>query len=241
MSALIRKVFTPSDIWYGGYYELALELGGRSDERLQVALRRVWSFPSLEGCYLDTELEPSEQHRVEVPSALEEPGQLRGTALLPSGDRVACGTFIVREEDGPDWLGFYVPMGALSITSAYDVGGYPFDVERRSHKEWQQELDSWLAVLGAYVFRTVPYRLGLIGHEVSGDAYADDIEKQGIPDDRYIGYLWPQGKDVQYFPMNRQYGHSENRENGDSTPSLGQSLRGIAQYISQLICGKQLP
>ena len=234
---MYRQVFTPSDIWYGGFYELALELGARSDEKLQAALRRVWSFPSLEGCYLDSEREPSEQPRVEVPSTLEEPGQLRGIALLPNGKRVACATFIVREEDGPDWLGFYVPMGALSITGAYDVGGYPFDVARRSHKEWQHELDGWLADLGAYVFRAVPFRLGLIGHEVSGDAYADEIEKQGIPEDRYIGYLWPQGDEVKYFPMNRQYGEPEN---GDSTSSPGQSLRGIAQRMSQLIRGKPL-
>jgi hypothetical protein len=203
---MVRQIFTPSDIWNGGFYELALELGGRSDERLQAALRRVWSFPLLEGCYLYTELEPSKQPRIEVPSVLEETGQLHGIALLPNGKRVACGTFIVCEEEGPDWLGFYVPMGALSRT--YDAGGYPFDVERRSHKKWQQELDSWLADLGVYVFQAVPYRLGLIGCEVSGNAYSVNIEKRGIPDDRYIGYLWPEGDEVKYFPMNRQYGYS---------------------------------
>src|SRR4051812_33325865 len=209
MSSMINRFFTPRDVWYGGFYELSLELGERSDERMHAALRRVWSAPSLEGCYLDRNLEPSEQHRVEVSSVLEEPQALYGIALLPNGKRVACGTFIVREEAGPDWLGFYLPMEALSRTGAYDVGGYPFDIEERSHKEWQQQLDSWLADLGAYVFKAVPYRLGLIGHEVSGAAYSSDIGKAGIPNARYIGYLWPQGDEIKYFPMNRQYGEPE--------------------------------
>src|SRR5690349_3835979 len=123
---MTRRVFTAPDTWHGGFYELALELGERSDQRLLAALRRVWSFPAVDGCYLDWLVEPTEQPRVEPPAHLAEPGQLYGIARVPNGHEIACGTFIVREEDsGTDWLGFFLPTGALH--DAYDLRGFPFD------------------------------------------------------------------------------------------------------------------
>ncbi|HST53308.1 MAG TPA: hypothetical protein VLJ61_14955 [Pyrinomonadaceae bacterium] len=192
--------FTKPETWFGGYYELAIEVGGRSGERLLSALKAVWSHPALEGCYLDRDKEPHEQRRVSVPPALAEPTHLQGLALLPNGQKVACGTCLIREEDGPDWLDFYMPMGTLG--DVYEVGGYPFDMTSATHREWQTPVDEWLKGIGEWVFSSVPFSLGLIGFEVSGDAYAAQVSKEGVPAERYFGYLVPEGRKLKWYPPN---------------------------------------
>jgi hypothetical protein len=108
---------------------------------------------------------------------------------------------MVREIEGPDWLDFYLPMGSLAA-----IYGSRFDIDARSRKRWQRSVDNWLAELGMYIFEAIPFSLGLIGHEVSGQVYAKQLARQAIPDVRYIGYLWPQNGKPEYFSMNRQYG-----------------------------------
>ncbi len=175
--------FTAAYTWDGGYYELAIELGPRSDERLQAALEAIWRYDGLEGCYRESNLEPSHQPRVSP--TLE--GPLVGIIALPNGRRIACGTGTVREEVGPDWIVFYLPMGALS--TAYDVGAYPFG-NRQSSRLWREPLDGWLMGLASEVFVAAPFHLALIGHEVSGATYADEVKTTGVPEERWTGYLW---------------------------------------------------
>ena len=197
-------VFTKPDAWTGGFYELALELGERSDSRLFAAISTIWKHPSLDGCYLDWMKEPYEQLRLAPSEELLESGDhLRGLAHLPNGIQIPCGTVPIREASGTDWLIFYLPIGGLG--QAYDVGGYPFDTDIKSPESWQKPIDDYLAQIGMQVFTVVPFRLGLIGHEVSGNHYADEIAKEGIPDTRYIGYLWPSGGELNYFPRNKVY------------------------------------
>lgn len=194
-----KQLFTNRDTWHGGYYERAIELGERSDERLESALLRLWGFPSLEGCYLERNSEPRAQVRVEPSLSRAERGHLLGIAQMPNGRRIACGTLLYREEGGPDWLTFYLPMGALA--QAYPVKAFPFDADEKYHEKWRPRVDAGLADLGSYVFEAVRYPLGLIGHEVLAEASAKDIDmKGGIPDERYFGYLWPYAGTLQYFP-----------------------------------------
>ena len=54
-------------------------------------------------------------------------------------------------------------------------------------------IDDWLADIGRRVYATVGYSLGLIGHEVSGEAYA-----AGPPEQRAIGYLVPDNGHLRY-------------------------------------------
>ncbi len=190
--------FTHEETWYGGFYELALELGAPSDERLLTALQALWAFLPLEGCYLDRHVEPSAQPRLTPSPALLQHTHLQGIAQLPNSCRVACGTCVIREEDGSDWLDFYLPLGALS--GAYDLGGYPFDDRRHDH--WQRPVDAWLARLGYHVFAAIPFELGLIGMEVSGITSAAELAQAGIPDRREIGYLWRQRHTLTYAPRN---------------------------------------
>lgn len=208
------KYFTLDDTWTGGFYELALEIGPYADKPLFDALKVLWKHPSLEGCYLDQTKEPDDQVRYNpVAELYYQQGMYSdfhtySISTLPNGSRIACGSCIIREyfagsdadEDAPDWLVFYLPMGALAQT--YDVGGYPFDTDIKSPESWQKPIDDYLAELGKYIYAHAPSRLGLIGHEVSGTHYADEITEQGISDERYIGYLLPQNGTLNYFPRN---------------------------------------
>ena len=76
----------------------------------------------MNGCYVAHDVEPSQQPRLSP--RLDT--RLLGVATLPDGEQVACGTFIVPEDDGPDWIGLYLPVGALaSVYDAEDLTWYP--------------------------------------------------------------------------------------------------------------------
>lgn len=100
--------------WHGGFYELAIELGPREDERLESTLRSVWDLIGVEDCHVRTQLDPPQHEPAEVSLAALEANHLHGVVRLPSGRRVVCGAIAVREDDGPDWLDFVLPLGSLS-------------------------------------------------------------------------------------------------------------------------------
>ncbi len=180
-------LFTDDDIWNGGFYELALEYERGAVPGLVEGLGAVWHAEGVSGCYLECGLDPQAQPRAEFQPLLPWNRHLYGLATLSSGSRVACGTCCVREEDGADWLVFYLPMGALGYV--YPVCAFPFDEE--NHEAWRRELDAWLVHLGRQVFNTAPFRLGLVGFETSGELRADDILRAGVPAKRPYAFLVP--------------------------------------------------
>lgn len=192
--------FITPDVWCGGFYELAVEMGRRSNERLCAALEVLWSHPSIRRCYLRRDIEPQDQIPVspaDVP--LDSGRHLYGWAHLPDGHVTVCGTVIVREADsGIDWLSFYLPTAALDVV--FDMGDVPF--EHSSNRTLHALVEAWLAVLGRQLYARVPYRMGLIGYEVSGLDYAINLSELGIPGKRSIGYLWPGDGEVSFFPAN---------------------------------------
>jgi hypothetical protein len=215
----MNNLFSGDSIWAGGFYELAMELGPRSNERLDAALKALWGHEALFGCYVHSNSEPSAQERI-IPDlrTLEIHGHLLGLATLPEGGRVACGTFAVREEgraehswpgldegstarggEGIDWLVLYLPMGALS-TVREEVAGFPFG--SKETRVWQEPLDEWLARIGRSVFAQVIFRLGLVGFEASGEACAADVAACGIPTERWFGYFWPEDGTLCWHPAN---------------------------------------
>jgi hypothetical protein len=58
-------MFTAQDVWKGGHYELFIEPDVGSSEELCSLLRALWSFPSLDGCYVRRDCEPPTQKRVQ--------------------------------------------------------------------------------------------------------------------------------------------------------------------------------
>jgi hypothetical protein len=196
-----ERLFTAPDAWLGGFFELAMEVGPRSDERLRTALSALWTYPDLVGCYDDRGREPADQPRV-APDSLESGTHALGVARLPNGARVTYGTCLIREGDeGPDWLDFYLPMGSLG--TAYPVNWFPFGSETDWPGPWRSEVEDWLAEVGLWVAQSAAFRLGLIGFEVSGLEYADDIATQGIPAERFVSYLWPSAGSVEYHRRTR--------------------------------------
>jgi hypothetical protein len=186
------------DIWAGGFYELAIELGPRSDTRLESAPLTLWQNVRLEGCYLRRDFEPANQQRLQPSlSLLERYGHLLGVATLPNKSQVTCGVVAIREDSGIDWLDFYLPMGALA--TAYDVGAFPFD-DGKDSQWWREPLDGWLVELAQAVFAAAPFSLALVGHEVSGHAYAADLSLNGIPAERWDGYLWQETANLLWYP-----------------------------------------
>lgn len=95
-------------------------------------------------------------------------------SVLPSGIDVVCGVVAVREDDGPDWLDFYLPIGVLSRADSrfgrVAVGFGPDDAV--TSLSWRQPIDEWFAGIGRRVYDEVDYRLALIANEASGVVYA---------------------------------------------------------------------
>jgi len=192
------RFFTADDVWFGGFYELALEFDQEASAPLTQALDALWSLDSIEGCYLDRTVEPNAQPRLSFEPSLLDHGHLQGLLTLAEAKQVACGTCRVQETEGPDWLVFYVPMGALA--QAYPVGGFPFD--GASHETWRRPVDDVLARIGESIFDHARFRLGLVGFEVSGLKYAAELASSGVPEQRHLGYLVPHGARVTYHPRN---------------------------------------
>ena len=193
---MVDPFFTAPDAWHGGFYELAMELGPPSVDRLRAAVEAVWSHPDLDGCYLDRDREPADQPRVQ-PDLRDDGAHLRGVARLPNGRRVPCGTCVIAGSDAwPEWLDFYLPLGSLN--SAYPCGGFPFPSGADYPGPWRLELEDWLAGVGDWVAKTASFRLGLIGFEVSGDVSAAEVAAQGVPAETYMGYLWPTNGAIVY-------------------------------------------
>ncbi|MFC9975621.1 hypothetical protein ACFVH6_32495 [Spirillospora sp. NPDC127200] len=196
-------MFTDEENWNGGFYELAIEIGDTDDHRLQSVLSALWNAAGVEGCFGDRYQEPAAQQEVPCSVAsLAEFGHLQGIVQLPSGHRVVCGCVAIREDDGPDWLDFYLPLGALSRVEP-EIGGFPFDDESGpASLAWRHPLDDWLANVATNVLNTADFRLGLIGFEVSGTTYSHRLNG-AAPQERWNGYLLPVNGTLRYEPANR--------------------------------------
>ena len=192
-------MFTSKDIWYGGFFELAIEVGDSSTEHLDRAIKTIWEYSELLGPFSVNKIEPENQEPIE-PACDENENwpHYYGVAILPNEKRIACGTCCIREMDGPDWLDFYFPMGALS--TVYDVGGYPSGSQDKAAL-WIPEVEKWLADLGLWLSERASFQMALLGFETCGEFYASDIQKQGdIPTDTNFGYLWPENGKFRYLP-----------------------------------------
>jgi hypothetical protein len=112
------------DGWLGGFYELAMELGRRSDERLRAAGEALWSHPALEGPYGERTVPPDRQQRVGLDRLLCDGEHLYGVATLCPSVQVPCGTLAYRdgpetvrgsaEPEGTDNLCLYLPIEGLA-------------------------------------------------------------------------------------------------------------------------------
>lgn len=194
---------TDPENWHGGFYELAIELADDSDERLQRALSALWSTAGIEGCYHGR---PGTRDQFEdapcTVAALEQHGHLNATVRLPTGQRIVCGAIAMRAAGETDWLDFYLPVQALTRADRR-VGAFPFVPDSDlSAFDWRRSIDDWLADIATAIFQATPFRLAMIGHEVSGSTDAAALGGN-VPEQRFVSYLLPHGGGLDYSPANR--------------------------------------
>lgn len=108
----------------------------------------------------------------------------------------------VREDEGPDWLDFYLPMEALGRVDRR-IGGFPFDHNSgQASLTWRHPLDDWLAAIGTSIFGEVDFQLALIGFEISGNTYSHQLNGTA-PEQRWAGHLLPTDGTLRYEPANQ--------------------------------------
>jgi hypothetical protein len=159
------------DSWHGGFYELAIVLGGVTDpgsnDRLSAAIRSSWSHDSCLGPFAQRGFTlTTEPSLLNGRDEIDE--RLYGALLLPYG--LAPLTVVVREESGHDnldWLYVACPVGGLSEIHP-DVGGYPFEPYSDTDT-WREPLDSLLIDIARHIHSVARFQRAYIDFEVAGD------------------------------------------------------------------------
>jgi hypothetical protein len=192
--AMSARLFTDTNAWVGGGYEVAILLGSRNDDRLRKTLEVLWSSTELDGCYEHADREPSEQTKLQV-DALPFESNLHGVATLPDRVPIACRSVVVRYDGGEDCVYFGASMGSLQ--RILPVGAFPFGSGDWS---WRSTVDAWLCAHAARVFEAVPFRLAMVGFD-GGDNV--EITTSGIPEERQDGFLVPTNGRLEWFPPTR--------------------------------------
>ncbi|HXR38823.1 MAG TPA: hypothetical protein VN776_07005 [Terracidiphilus sp.] len=203
MNDPIEESFKAPEVWRGGFYELLIVPHIGSSEQVCSLLSAIWSFPSLDGCYLRNDYAPSAQSRCN-PCGNEHEGHLYGMATLPNSCRVACGSYAMdysgeSDSSSAHWVGFYIPLGALS--HIYAVGAYPFG-PMNGVPEWRMPIDEFLRALADWTFQRVQFDLGTIGFEIGGEVTAEEIRANGVPNQRPNGILWNEDCTLKWFGPN---------------------------------------
>jgi hypothetical protein len=193
------------DAWLGGFYELSMELGARSDERLLAAAEALWSHPALEGPYAERNVARDRQERVGVERLLVDGEHVYGVATLPGDVKTPAGSLAFRDDPGAtDNLSLYLPLGGLS-EAGLDTDSYPWDEETSAHA-WIGPLEEWLVEVAKWVFARVPFEFAAVGFEVNPDpAAVERWRTEGLPppDEQPYGILWPAGQRLDWHPLPR--------------------------------------
>lgn len=198
---VVSPLFTHTDAWTGGDYDLEIDLGCRSDACLGGALGALWSHPDLRGPFAHDDVEPAEQAAV-APDGNE---VQFGVARVPGGAEVACRCVAVANDEEGDLVVLGLPLGSLSQAWP-QVGGYPFlDVDEgpETTQSWQEPLESWLGAIGLHIAQHAPCEAGFVCFEGPGLFNVDlaSWRRSGIPDERPYGLLWPDdGGTVRWYP-----------------------------------------
>ncbi|MCM2332982.1 MAG: hypothetical protein NDI82_03440 [Anaeromyxobacteraceae bacterium] len=207
------KRFTHPLTWTGGgSHGLSIRYRDPSPARLRAARDALWSFPGLDGCWRRSDREPSAAARLASTWGLDASQPLYGLAGLPGTLGVACQARAWADDHGASddcplcrelarhagppvgWLSLLLPFGALGL--AYPLGKYP--VADGTSLAWRAEVDGWLRGLAAHVHREVPFELAVLGWMDGADLLPTSAAE--VPEERSLGYLFPEGTGLAWFP-----------------------------------------
>ncbi len=180
-----------------------MELGPRSDAKLQAATITLWEHDSLEGCFSQMNIEPSDQSVISSDQSEECLGEtLFGIASTPNGHKIPCSSSAARfdpldSKPATDWLYFGLPIGGLEIAYQSDVDVFYGIGSNKSFVE----VNDWLRDVGFHVFSGAPFQFGMIGWEVPllGES-AKWIAENGIPETPTNSLLVPSDGELQWTP-----------------------------------------
>lgn len=181
------ELLEADEIGHGGYYEIVIDLGAHSRERLSAAFEALWT------------------HRDLTPGETAVAGTLRrrGKARLPDGALVPALAFTetMRDAGGEtDYLIFALPMPALEkacslVADMTPAGGLD--------PLWRKELEAWLAALGHHIDGSTAFKAAYIGFlpfPIGDVETAEHLFAGGIPAERCVAYLYRQDAALEFFP-----------------------------------------
>jgi len=158
---------------------------------------KLWNVPMLEGCFLRSDLEPTQQPKVSPLDTANE-GHLYGIATFPSGKQCVCGSFWGNFEECGCWMTLYLPLGSLG--TIFPVKAYPIYSKTESSPEvWLKEVNNWLKDIATDIYPQIKFNIALIGFEIN----SFDVKKkltEGIPNEHWEGILIPDKNNLTWYP-----------------------------------------
>jgi hypothetical protein len=164
-----RGEYLSDESWSGSHYQLSLELGPPGNDVLAVqALRALWSQSGIRGPWRDrSSLGEARDDAALTPEGMH----LYGCFALDDAVEVGCTSNLIRDRDS-DWLNLSIPVGMLGRRLPIT---YPLELETNP---WTIAFDERLARIGAAIYGVTPFRLGLVGEEVSGACSATELTSE---------------------------------------------------------------
>ncbi len=175
-----RSEYLREENWHGTHYELCFELGPTGDDALAIrALRGLWHFPQLRGPWAERSGFGSEVDEGVLTLA---PASLYGCLRVDGETELGCNSYLIRVEGESDWLDLSIPVGMLELR--FSVSD-PLEINTNP---WLGTLDSLLASIASHLFEKAPFRLAILGEEVSGIRSADELTAE---DCELGGFIMP--------------------------------------------------
>jgi hypothetical protein len=184
------EVFNPMHRWFGGFYELAIQVGAHgNDAAILDLLDVIWSQPEITGPFEENNTEPSLQ---QITSISSDERHYYGFIRLNDGQLLACGTYVVKENyevGGSDWVLLYVP--AQEVEWKLGGSGSSEDIALPELSPFV----SYCVRIADTAYERMTFLMALIGFEVSGEIYAEKITVKEVRMP-WIGVILPNGHSV---------------------------------------------
>jgi len=188
------KTFTTAHAWTDDFFSMKLDLGAPNANVLVTAAEAMWSHPHLQGCWLDSSIEPTARTRLD-PRLLQEhdafpfdsdgPPSLYGFVQIQGQWIVPCMNVL---GIGSDYLFIELSMNATALRDVRHPTLGPDGVCGAGVFEW-------LADVARRVHATTHVKAGVIGWEPTLPT-DEELKTRGFHNTNAWGYLVPKDGDL---------------------------------------------